>query len=360
MKPGIGALVVAISYFLILVFAVTITENTVQITTLDISIGNLIINAGVYYSIVNSVLVTIVGTVDNAGGFYVTSANGLTSSVVMTGGYFVNSGVVSFNSMASPLLSTYDIATVGSFDNTGDMYFGISGATLIGSPFIVTSVTSWSNTGMMVFRRESSGGALLVIEQVLGDGGLSRITNDGSICLYNTYWLQTTSIDGTGCITVGPGAEMGLQLAVGELLFSLAETQTVYLASSNSVLSILGLSVSLIPDNPIKVAGFGGGNSIQVNLVFIGNSYDPSTGILTLSLTGLLLVEFDIGLGYQSSGFSASPPLLNRRITYNDPAPNEIPDTCFCLFTFPDVTTTALSSATSVPTSSEAPTSSEV
>ncbi|OBA19696.1 hypothetical protein METBIDRAFT_33330, partial [Metschnikowia bicuspidata var. bicuspidata NRRL YB-4993] len=266
----------------------------------------------------------------------------------------------------------------GSFSNTGDMYFGISGAPLVGTPFIVTSVTSWTNSGMMVFRRASGGSALLVIEQVLGGDGLSRITNDGSICLYNTFWLQTTSIDGSGCITVGSGAELDLQLAVGTLLFSVAETQTIYLESSDSVLSILGLSVSLIPDNTIKVAGFGNGNTIHLDILFLSYSYSSTTGILTLSLTFLLEVDIDIGTGYDESLFSTSSTLISRSISYSGPAPNSIPAVCSCVSSFPEVTTTAIassstfiastdrslgtitaSSETSAPASSAAPASSE-
>ncbi|OBA21773.1 hypothetical protein METBIDRAFT_24535, partial [Metschnikowia bicuspidata var. bicuspidata NRRL YB-4993] len=329
------------------VFAVTITENTVQISTIDITLGDLTINAGVYYSIVNSALVTLAGSVTNAGGFYVTSANGLAASVVMTGSSFVNSGTCAFNSLSATVLSTYDIATLGSFLNTGDMYFGISGATIVGTPFIVTSVTSWSNDGMMVFRRASGDSALLVIEQVVGSGGLSTILNDGSICLYNTYWLQTTSIVGSGCITVGSGSEMQLQLSVGTLLFSVAESQTIYLASSDSVLSILGLSLSLLPDNTITVAGFGNGNKIELDILFLSYTYSSTTGILRLTLAILLSVEIYIGPGYNSLYFSTASTLLSKSISYSRSPPNAAPAICACSYNFPEVTTTALSSSTS-------------
>ncbi|OBA17945.1 hypothetical protein METBIDRAFT_47683 [Metschnikowia bicuspidata var. bicuspidata NRRL YB-4993] len=333
MKPKIRAVAVAILYFLAQVFAVIVTENTVQITTVDITLGDLVVNAGVYYSIVDSALVTLVGTVNVRGGFYVTSAKDLTSSVVMTGGIFVNSGTVSFNSLSSKLLSTYGITTVGSFENTGDMYFGISRAPIVGTPFIVTSVSSWTNTGMMVFRSRFR-------DTIVGSSGLSTIKNDGSICLYNTFWAQTLNIDGTGCITVAKNSEMQLQLSVGSLVFSVAETQTIYLKSSISILSIIGLSASLAPGTIIKVAGFGDGNVIAVNLLFLSHSYSPTTGLLTLSLTPLLKIVFDIGTGYDSALFITAAVLIGKGISYSGRPPNNPPSTCSCTPQFPDYTTT--------------------
>ncbi|KAM9887534.1 hypothetical protein OXX79_013561, partial [Metschnikowia pulcherrima] len=352
MKPGFRALATAITYLLSVVSAVTITQNTVEVSTINLSLGDLTINSGVYYSIVNNALTALVGTVDNRGGFYVSSANGLAASVVMTGASFSNAGTLAFNSLTASVLSTYDIATIGAFSNTGNMYMGVSSATLVGTPFTVTSVSSWSNSGMMVFRRASGSAGSLVIEQVVGSGGLSSITNSGSICLYNVDWTQTTNIVGSGCITVGSGSELNLQIAVGSVAFSVSTTQTIYLSSSDSALNVVGLSTGLGSYPTYKVAGFGGGNTININLYFTSYSYSSSTGILTLSSLFLFGIDFNIGKGYKSSLFSTVSALTGRSITYSGSAPNSAPAVCSCVYSFPSVTTTPLASSTSTSASS--------
>ncbi|KAM9930323.1 hypothetical protein OXX80_009437, partial [Metschnikowia pulcherrima] len=205
MRPGIREVASAIACFLTLVSAVTITQNTVSISTYSVSLGDLTINAGVYYSLVNNVETLLSGKLDNEGGFYITAANGLAASVTMTGSSFLNAGTLAFNSLSASVISTYLISTTGTFTNTGSMYLGVSGATLSGTPFRVRSTSTWSNTGMMVFERSSGTSASVDI-----GSSLSSVTNAGSICLYNTDWSQTITIEGSGCITVGESSQLTL------------------------------------------------------------------------------------------------------------------------------------------------------
>ncbi|PYD20212.1 hypothetical protein DND58_31095, partial [Pseudomonas syringae pv. pisi] len=84
-----GCLVAA--FYLSAVWALTITEDTVNVGAINVQIGSLTINPGVYYSIVNNALTTLGGSLDNQGGFYVTSANGLAASVSIVSGTIKNS-----------------------------------------------------------------------------------------------------------------------------------------------------------------------------------------------------------------------------------------------------------------------------
>ena len=272
MIPGVCAVGLVIVYLLTWVLAVAIISNTVEISTGHISLRDLTIDPGVYYSIVNNVFTTLVGSLENKGGFYVTSADGWGGSVTIKGSSIVNAGTLAFESPSTKVLSTYTIASFGSFLNTGVIYLGLSGATLRGTPFTITSVTDWSNTGMIVLERSLGIAAPVVIQQILSLSGIPSITNHGAICLYNVDWKQTTSIEGSGCIIVASGSILHLQVAFGSLAYSVSSSQTIHLSSPKSVLSVHGLSPGLKSYPNYKVSGFGGGNEIHFFIVIFQTS----------------------------------------------------------------------------------------
>lgn len=185
-------------------FAQTITENTVQISPVDLQIGDLTINSDVYYSIVNNLATVIGGNLDNRGGFYVTSTNGLAAAVALASGTINNSGELAFNALDANVASTYDLASIGAFKNTGDMWFG--SAESVASPFTITSVTDWQNDRLIYFKKAGGVASVVALAQVVGSGGLLSLENNGQICLEGVSYIQTSSIDGSGCINVGDGA----------------------------------------------------------------------------------------------------------------------------------------------------------
>ncbi|KAF8001811.1 hypothetical protein HF325_004312 [Metschnikowia pulcherrima] len=347
MIPGVCAVGLVIVYLLTWVLAVAIISNTVEISTGHISLRDLTIDPGVYYSIVNNVFTTLVGSLENKGGFYVTSADGWGGSVTIKGSSIVNAGTLAFESPSTKVLSTYTIASFGSFLNTGVIYLGVSGATLRGTPFTITSVTDWSNTGMIVLKRSLGIAAPVVIQQILSLSGIPSITNHGAICLYNVDWKQTTSIDGSGCIIVASGSILHLQVAFGSLAYSVSSSQTIHLSSPKSVLSVHGLSPGLKSYPNYKVSGFGGGNEIRINLYFTRYSYSSSTGVLTLSSLLVFKIDFIIGTGYSSSLFKIFQAETGRGISYIGNGPDNAPSACSCIRSPPRITTTASTSSSS-------------
>lgn len=260
-----------LAFYLSATWALTITENTVNVGALNIKIGSLTINPGVYYSIVNNALTTLGGSLDNQGEFYVTSANGLAASVSIVSGTIKNSGDLAFNSLRASVISNYNLNSIGGFTNTGNMWLGISGYSLV-PPIILGSATNWDNSGRIYLSQNSGSASTITISQTLGS-----ITNDGSMCIERLSWLQTTSIKGAGCINLMDDAHLQLQISP----WSVSNDQTIYLSSSSSMLSVLGLSQSITGTKTYNVVGFGDGNSIRVNTGFSGYSYEGDT--LTLS-----------------------------------------------------------------------------
>lgn len=225
----------ATALYLSAVWALTITENTVSVSPVSLSIGSLTINPDVYYSIVNNLLTTLGGSLDNQGGFYVTSANGLAASVSIVSGSIRNSGDLAFNSLRASVVSNYNLNSVGSFVNSGNMWLGISSYSLT-PPIILGSATNWQNTGKIYLSQTSGSASTITISQALGS-----VTNDGTMCIERLSWLQTTSITGSGCINVMDDAHLQLQISP----WNVANTQTIYLSSGSSMMSVLGLSQSI-------------------------------------------------------------------------------------------------------------------
>lgn len=326
------------------VISLTITEDTVVVSPVSLSIGDLTINPDVYYSIVNNLLTTLGGNLDNQGGFYVTSSNGLAASVTIVSGTIKNSGDLAFNSLRANVASIYNLNSIGSFENTGNMWIGISSFSVT-PPIILGSALDWDNSGKIYLSQAAGTPSTITISQALGS-----VNNDGTICIERLLWLQTTSITGSGCINVMDDATLQLQLSP----WNVADTETVYLSSESSLLSVLGLAEGLTGTKTYTVVGFGNGNEIRVNTGFTSWSY--SNGILTLSFfLGVFRLAFDIGPGYSNSGFSTNGVLgAGTRISYSDAYPGAVPDICLCA-DFPEPTTTPLASSTIESSSSVQP-----
>lgn len=331
------------------VFGLEITSDTIEYGPLAVQIGALHVHPNVYFSIVNNLATVIGGNLDIEGSFYVTSTNGLASAVAAVSGTIHNTGLIAFDALGANVASTFDFASIGEFVNSGSMFFGSAfGLLSPATPFTVTSVLGWENTGLMYFKQAAGNPSLVALTSAINDG-LLTITNEGTICLENTYYLQTTSVVGGGCFVARNRGTVQLALNVGDLVFNFDEAQSVYLETASSTLNVLGLSLSLTGIPVIKVYGFGNGNKISINLVFIGTGYNPNTGILTLSLTPLLQVRFDIGPGYNPSNFRYNGILgLSTQIwtTQSPPDTNSIPSVCLCE-DFPVPPTSTSSSASS-------------
>lgn len=237
------------------------------------------------------------------------------------------------------------------------MYFGISNTGSRDLPFLVNSKSSWKNDGSMVFRSDSTQAARLVMKHVVGFHHESgpTVTNNGSICLYNTMWQTESSISGSGCIFVGAGSFLTLQLKSGKQSWSISEAQTIFLEAPSSHLRISGLSTSLSTKPVIKVHGFGGNNLIDFHLgdVEAQHQYFPNTGRLTVFVSGQPKVEFDIGTGYDSSLFDVSKVQKTMIMRYSGPPGGSSGDSssCKCVSKFPqapeDTSASSLSAAVS-------------
>lgn len=238
--------------------AVVIDENTITIDPVNLSIGDLTILPDVYYSIVNNAATSITGSLDNQGGFYVTSTDSsLTASVSLVSGSIHNSGELAFNSSRSLQSSSYNLNAVGDFINTGDMWFGISGFAL--APINLGSTTNFENHGRIHFVQSDGNPSDVRINQAAG-----RVDNDGTVCVTNMHWIQTASIEGGGCINVRENARFQAQADPWEVLTN----QTIYLSTPDSTFSVSGLSGSISGDKTFYIVGFGGGNVIRIGLGF--------------------------------------------------------------------------------------------
>ncbi|OBA21787.1 hypothetical protein METBIDRAFT_10716 [Metschnikowia bicuspidata var. bicuspidata NRRL YB-4993] len=324
-------------YLLSLVFAVYIRSNTTK-TEPNLLFDNLNIAERAYLSIVNCMDVDLGHYVLNEGDLYVTNTNGV--SVRMIGQDFQNHGIISFNSFLSQGdHSTYHIAPKAYFSNSGEMFFGISSAPDDISPFIVTSEAGWRNQGMMVFRKEVVSTASLI----LGASGErpSTIVNDGSICLYNTFWQTSTSILGDGCIKVDHGSILDLNFAGGH---SVAKNQTFLLESPGSVFRITGVDEDLPSVPVIKVGGLGDGNAIDFDFS-LNATRSFVYSLEKVSIMGLSespLIKIEIGPGYVLESLVLSTGPIGSRLSYELPVPHGHVHVCRCQSEFPDIPETPI------------------
>ncbi|CAN3484228.1 hypothetical protein DICA0_F10770 [Diutina catenulata] len=310
----------ALQAIIAIAVAQTVTQNTVTIGTINLSIGDITINPGVYWSIVNNALSAFTGSLNVGAGsaFYITSTSNLIALTVSLAGVLnsiTNNGIISFNSALSLTAPTYSLIGL-SFRNNGQMYLGGDGS--VGIPIFSLTAANWDNEGLISFYQKTMSKGVVHLG---GGGPVLPMTNNGDICFYNTVFEQTTTIKGTGCLHVIGSSLMNLS----QTLISVAQSQTIIFApgSTGSILtSPLALS------NTYTVRGFGQGMTIGNSLTITGFTYSNNILTIKLDLLGLVTQKFDIGPGYTSSRFSITSKIFpnvgspfNNAIVYNAAVP---------------------------------------
>ena len=312
--------------------ALTITDNTVETIILDKHDEDLTVNSGAYYWLLNNNSTVLRGSVENNGGLYVSNFLGVVSDFTAVGPSFINRGSLDFNTLDAKEVSIYNITSSDTFENSGDMFFGVSGGTPIKTPFTITAATSWTNQGRIVFEKTSEPSVhVLVGKEIAEENGLRYIKNEGAICLYNTEWKQTTNVVGKGCITVGKNSKFQLQFTLNKLSLYFPGEQTINLAESDSSLEFTGLTQGVLATCPtFKVVGFGNGNTVKIDQYLRGFFYDTQTGILKIKLNGSSVLRLDIGRDYKPSKFKKAGTAGGSSISYRGGPPNNAPAICSC------------------------------
>ncbi|CAL1205630.1 unnamed protein product [Candida parapsilosis] len=328
--------------YISVVSGLNIATNTIDRGAISLNVGDITINSGAYWSIINNAISAFVSNLEVApeAGLYISSTSSLISLQVTLLGLLnsiTNNGIISFNSLASLTSSNYNL--IGwSFQNNGEMYLGASG--IVASTMSITAA-SWKNTGLLVFYQNQRN------EGIVNSGApLGTINNNGQICFHNEVYHQTTSIAGTGCIT----ADRDSSIYITNAALSVSTGQTFYLADGASSMIVQALSTP----QTFNVRNFGQVNGIANKIglsiplfALIGSawSYNSATGILTLRGAGLLSQYFNIGTGYDSSKFqvvtdsgAGLPSTLWGSIQYNGPVPNPgLPSQCRVCKSLPDI-----------------------
>ncbi|KAK6460831.1 Hyphally regulated cell wall protein N-terminal-domain-containing protein [Scheffersomyces coipomensis] len=333
-----------------LVLTHTVTQNTVDYGTLDLSLNDVAINPDVYWSIINNEDTSIVGDlkIANGAGFYVSSTSTLIGlNIGITGDTVVNDGIISFNSIQSFIASDYVITAAKSFVNNGNIYMGTNGA----AGFGVLSIESASvtNNGLMVFHQSHNSGGTVTIG---GSKLVKGITNDGQICLYNDVLVHSLNIEGNGCISAQANSTIYMNNPQ-----STFNGQDIYLADKDSSLIVTPSASS----RTINIYGFGNGNMISLSttlnplttIPFTGAvrstsyTYNPTTGVLIL-YSSIANQAFHIGQGYVSNAFSvttnwnavgAGVVLTHNAVTYSlaPPAAATKPANCALCSSLPTI-----------------------
>ncbi|CAL1190767.1 unnamed protein product [Candida parapsilosis] len=328
--------------YISVVSGLNIATNTIDRGAISLNVGDITINSGAYWSIINNAISAFVSNLEVApeAGLYISSTSSLISLQVTLLGLLnsiTNNGIISFNSLASLTSSNYNL--IGwSFQNNGEMYLGASG--IVASTMSITAA-SWKNTGLLVFYQNQRN------EGIVNSGApLGTINNNGQICFHNEVYHQTTSIAGTGCIT----ADRDSSIYITNAALSVSTGQTFYLADGASSMIVQALSTP----QTFNVRNFGQVNGIANKIglsiplfALIGSawSYNSATGILTLRGAGLLSQYLNIGTGYDSSKFqvvtdsgAGLPSTLWGSIQYNGPVPNPgLPSQCRVCKSLPDI-----------------------
>lgn len=332
----------ALWYILSVVSALTISQNTTVQGSLSVAVGDVSINKGVYWSIINNALTAIIGSVYNNGSFYVTSISdliGLTLSV--TGTNFQNAGTVSFNALESTLTPSLTLA-VTTFSNTGNIFLATSGA--MGIPTMIINGLNWDNSGLIVFSESVKTASIVQLGTTLGN-----VKNEGQICLINEVYQQSTTLSGSGCIDVGNNSNVW----TASSLLAFEQDQTVYLSTSTSSFRVEALSLS----QTFTVAGWGGGNIIGLGSSIYDFGYSSGQLWLRASLVSPRFY-FNVGTGYNTAAmsivntnFGIGTPIINGGLTYSLPPPSASRPTackvCSAIPSYPtQLSSTAFSSST--------------
>ncbi|KAI5954284.1 hypothetical protein KGF54_002059 [Candida jiufengensis] len=294
---------------------------------MDYTFGEVTIHSGAYWSVINNAVSNFAADihVQPNAGLYISSFTPFISlkvemtSLIRT---ITNDGIISFNSVASFISSSYKLIG-SSFTNNGEMYLAASG--MFPSEVKLTAA-KWNNNGLLVFPQNQRVAGEVILGTTYG-----TIHNNGQICFHNQVYLQTTSIQGTGCIT----AEASSSIYIANSLYPISSGQTIYLADGQSSLIVEGISLT----QTFYVRNFGIVNGVAnkvgltvplaaKSLVRSAFEYDTKTGILTLK-DAVLSQKFNIGLGYDSSKFevvtddgAGLPSTILGSVQYNGPPPN--------------------------------------
>lgn len=308
-------------WFAVLATAVVITEDTIYTGTISLSVGDITIDDGVFWSIWDNAISQFTGslTVGKDSGFYISSDGSVTLTVLLLGliNSIENKGVISFNSVGSLLAPVYNLVGL-SFVNEGDVFFVSDG--LVGVPIMSITSLSWKNNGFVTFHQETKSASVVSLGAPLGE-----IENTGDICFFNQNYHQTSTISGSGCIHAGNDSTIFLDnplLPVNNKILM-----------ENKYAQLVATSINAV--DLYVVEGFGGGNAIGIATAIFSRNYNTVTGILTIYAGPLntLPQSFNIGLGYTSSNFEVVSRIfpglsvpLNNAIIYNGPPPNS--NTC--------------------------------
>ncbi|OBA16975.1 hypothetical protein METBIDRAFT_33875 [Metschnikowia bicuspidata var. bicuspidata NRRL YB-4993] len=249
----------------------------------------------------------------------------------MSGAEFRNTGKVDFTSFSRFGESSYVIFARKGFWNEGEIAFGICTNQTQSIPFVVASFGLWINRGKMIFQKGiGSMTELYIVGKSAGNDFLA-ITNNGSICLYNTHWNTNMDIKGHGCVAVGSDSRLEISFARGEN--AVQNTQTIYLESPASVLAISGLTSLLTPPF-INIAGFGQHNWIDLDIEFnnLTTEYDyfGHSGLLVIKLSKRQVVQIQIGESYDLRYLKLTSGPAGSRLVYELPSPNTPPSACSC------------------------------
>ena len=257
---------------------------------------------------------------NNMKGFSISSAHAFTVPFV-----FRNEGTVVVDDRHSTSPGSWTVNS-GTFTNTGNMMFTSSQGDTIG--IYASSIT---NTGVIYSKGTSSSKP----QQLKISSGNSWI-NTGTICLANSTYKLSKSIQGGGCISVGEGS-------VFNIYSYDMQQQTIYLSHPSSV-------VSFSNGQNVAVHGLGNGNGFLYPGAPIQKvTYNSLTGIATFTTGIASLQQFTvpIGLGYNQSEFEIIKSINIQGTNYNNynyviytgPPPNSAPSVCqpcveIPLFTF--------------------------
>ncbi|CAI5758416.1 unnamed protein product [Candida verbasci] len=308
--------------FILAANALTVSTDKTSTRPINLSIGDIKIDSGAKWSILNNALSVFVGDleVQKDAGFYISSTSSIIALTVTLFGVInsiTNDGIISFNSQPSLSSSTYDLIGA-SFTNNGEMYLAASG--ILPNIMGITSI-SWHNNGLLVFSQNQRNEGFVELGSIFGE-----IHNDGQICFMNHVYRQKSKISGTGCIT----ADSDSTIYIANAGLPVSSGQAFYLKDKDSSIIVEALSTP----QTFNVYGFGDGNKVGltvplVSLLSNSWSYDDSTGILQLKGLGSLKQNFKIGTGYDKSKFkvvtdsgAGLPSTLFGSLQYNGPVPN--------------------------------------
>lgn len=304
--------------------------------------GTLNVSPGVNFTMVSNPLTLLSGHMYNKGIFDVFSDEKKPASVTILGEY-ENFGDIEFSSFDSNPVSTYNIDANG-FINEGNLWIGTSGP----SPIRLTSRAVWINSGAISLRQAKGNPSTVTITQSQG-----LIENDGSICLDHLLLQQAVNVQGSGCINVGPDA----QLTLNPNSWSVDSSTNIYLSSFFSKIFVDGPLLLMKGEHTYNVKGFGGGNQITTKDPF--SSFDYSGDTLTLNFgTGQLQFHFVIGPNYDPALFRTDEgDRSGKIITYEARVQNPVPEKCICAqfpsISPPKIHSSQVSSASSTHASSE-------